>query len=133
MNNDIAGVLDRVDGDLCNSLDRLFSLLRIESVSTDPAYAQACREAARWLGDDLAAMGFEAAVRETPGHPMVVGHYTPPGGAAAPHVLFYGITTSSRLIRSTSGRSRRSSRGSRMRPAARRKSARAELAMTRAS
>ena len=90
MNNDIAGVLDRVDGDLCNSLDRLFSLLRIESVSTDPAYAQACREAARWLGDDLAAMGFEAAVRETPGHPMVVGHYTPPGGGDAPHVLFYG-------------------------------------------
>ena len=60
MNNDIAGVLDRVDGGLDNSLGRLFSLLRIESISTDPAYAQACREAARWLDDDLAAIGFEA-------------------------------------------------------------------------
>jgi acetylornithine deacetylase/succinyl-diaminopimelate desuccinylase-like protein len=32
-------------------------------------------------------MGFEAAVRDTPGHPVVMAHLPKPG---APHVLFYG-------------------------------------------
>jgi len=81
-------VLDTIDRDLDESLARLFALLRIESISTDPAYAGAVREAADWLAADLAAIGFEAAVRPTPGHPMVVAHdpARPPG----PHVLFYG-------------------------------------------
>ena len=35
----LPAVLDRVDRDLDQSLDRLFALLRIQSVSTDPAYA----------------------------------------------------------------------------------------------
>ena len=39
-------VLERIDGDLQASLDRLFALLRIQSVSTDPAYAAQCRKAA---------------------------------------------------------------------------------------
>ena len=90
MTGDITPVLEHVDTDLDQSVDRLFSLVRIESISTDPAYAQACLDAAAWLSDDLNRMGFEASVRETPGHPMVVGHYTPPGGADVPHVLFYG-------------------------------------------
>ena len=33
-------------------------------------------------------IGFDAAVRDTPGHPMVVAHHDGPAGA--PHVLFYG-------------------------------------------
>ena len=36
---------------------------------------------------DLEAMGFDAEPRDTPGHPVVVGHAPKPG---APHVLFYG-------------------------------------------
>ena len=32
------------------------------------------------------SIGFEASVRDTPGHPMVVGHHDGDG----PHVLFYG-------------------------------------------
>mgnify|MGYP003342767351 CR=1 FL=1 len=48
-------VLDRIDRDLDRSLDRLFAFLRIESISTDPAYAAQCRKAAEWLKGDLAA------------------------------------------------------------------------------
>ncbi len=79
-------VLDRIDRDLDASIDRLMELLRIQSISTDPAYKADCDAAAQWLVDDLASIGFDAARRETPGHPMVVAH----GADTGPHVLFYG-------------------------------------------
>ncbi len=84
-------VLDRIDRGLDASLERLFALLRIPSISTDPADAGHCRAAGQWIADELTAMGFVAGLRDTPGHPIVVGHYSNPGVAAdAPHVLFYG-------------------------------------------
>jgi len=84
-------VLAHVDDHLDDATARLFELLRIESISTDPAYAEACRTAADVLVADLASIGFDASRRDTTGHPMVVGH-TPEGGAdgSTPHVLFYG-------------------------------------------
>ncbi len=81
-------VLDRIDAALPDSLERLFSFVRIPSISTDPAYAQECRRAAEWLVEDLKTIGFEASVRDTTGHPMVVAHHDGPAGS--PHVLFYG-------------------------------------------
>ncbi len=79
-------VLSRIDADLPQALDRLMELLRIPSISTDPAYAADCARAAEWLAADLRGLGFDAASRPTPGHPMVVGH----GGAGDKHLLFYG-------------------------------------------
>ncbi len=79
-------VLTRIDDDLDAALDRLMTLLRIPSISTDPAYKDDCQKAADWLVADLAALGVKAEARPTPGHPMVVGHV----GDGAPHVLFYG-------------------------------------------
>ncbi|MEO0387297.1 MAG: M20/M25/M40 family metallo-hydrolase [Pseudomonadota bacterium] len=79
-------ILAEVDRGLDASLERLFALLRIESISTDPAHNDACRAAADWLAADLCSMGFDAARRDTTGHPMVVGHN--PG--AGPKYLFYG-------------------------------------------
>ena len=35
----LAAVLDRVDAEQPQALERLFAFLRIESISTDPAYA----------------------------------------------------------------------------------------------
>ncbi len=84
----LASVLDRADRDFPAALDRLFALLRIPSISTDPAYAADCRRAADWLAADLASIGFDASVRTTPGHPMVVAHWTK-AGPDKPHVLFY--------------------------------------------
>lgn len=84
----LAPVLDRLDADLDKSLARLFDFVRIRSISTDPAYAGECRKAAEWLVADLKTIGFDASVRDTPGHPMVVAHHAGPAGA--PHVLFYG-------------------------------------------
>ncbi|GBQ13315.1 M20/M25/M40 family metallo-hydrolase [Swaminathania salitolerans] len=82
-------VLTRVDQDLNESLERLFAFLRIPSISAQPDHAQACRLAAQWLCTELSALGFDATIRETPGHPMVVGHDRPEE-AQGLHVLFYG-------------------------------------------
>ncbi|MCP5085490.1 MAG: M20/M25/M40 family metallo-hydrolase [Rhodobacteraceae bacterium] len=79
-------VLTHIDADQANALDRLMDLLRIESISTDPAYAEACDTAADWLVRDLNSIGISTSKRPTPGHPMVVGHTDGPGQ----HVLFYG-------------------------------------------
>ncbi|OWJ80559.1 M20/M25/M40 family metallo-hydrolase [Haematobacter genomosp. 1] len=79
-------VLARVDAQLPDSLDRLMELLRIPSISTDPAFAGDCNRAADWLVDELTAIGFEASKRSTPKHPMVVAH----SGSTGPHLLFYG-------------------------------------------
>ncbi len=87
MDQDIDAVLAHVDESLDSSLARLFELIRIPSVSTDPAYRDHCRTAAEWLSRDLAAIGFEASVRKTTGHPMVVAHEK---AASGPHLLFYG-------------------------------------------
>ena len=67
-------VLARIDDDLPAATDRLLELLRIPSISTDPAYKEDCDRAADWLVADLQSMGVEAEKRVTPGHPMVVGH-----------------------------------------------------------
>jgi len=85
---DLDSVLAAIDRDLDRSIERLFELLRIPSISTDPAYRGECRKAADWLARELAALGFAAEVRATQGHPMVVAHGGPNDGA--PRVLFYG-------------------------------------------
>lgn len=84
--SDLPAVLGHIETTLPMALDRLLELLRIPSVSTDPAFAVECDRAADWLVDDLRSMGATASKYETPGHPMVVGHL--PG--AGPRVLFYG-------------------------------------------
>ncbi len=85
----IAPTLECADANLPASLDRLFDLVRIQSISTDPAYKAECRKAAEWLVSELVGLGFTASVRDTPGHPMVVAHHAG-AKAGAPHVLFYG-------------------------------------------
>ena len=80
-------VLAQLDANLEPALERLFSLLRIKSISTDPAYAADCRACAEWHARDLASIGFDAKVRDTPGHPMVVAHRRSGQGNSA---LFYG-------------------------------------------
>ncbi len=79
-------VLAKIDETLPQSLDRLLELLRIPSISTDPAFKGDCAKAADWLVEDLKGLGFEASSRPTPGHPMVVAH----GGSGKAHLLFYG-------------------------------------------
>lgn len=80
-------VLSNVDANLDAALERLFAILRIKSISTDPAYAAECKANAEWHVADLKSIGFDAAVHPTPGHPMVVAHDRSAPGSSA---LFYG-------------------------------------------
>src|SRR5580704_12105832 len=83
----LPAVLDRIDADLDKSLERLFAFMRIQSISTDPAYGEQCRAAAQFVADDLSSLGFAADIRPTAGHPVVVGKG---GNGRGPRVLFYG-------------------------------------------
>jgi len=79
-------VLAQIDENLPAATERLLDLLRIPSISTDPAFKADCDRAADVLVADLQSIGFDASKRQTPGHPMVVAHT----GGEGPHVLFYG-------------------------------------------
>jgi acetylornithine deacetylase/succinyl-diaminopimelate desuccinylase-like protein len=86
----LAAVLDHADANLAASRANLFDLLRIKSISAQPAHAADCVKAAEWWRDQLRGLGFEASVRPTAGHPVVVGHLTGPADYSGPHILFYG-------------------------------------------
>ena len=88
-------VLDRIDADFDDSLARLFALLRIKSISADPAFAGDCKAAADHLAKDIATLGFATEVRPTAGHPAIVARMDSNGNgqgkdSTRPHVLFYG-------------------------------------------
>jgi len=86
-------VLDRIDADLDNSLARLFDFLRLQSISTDPAYADQCKSAAEFVAKDIETLGLKAEMRPTSGHPVVIGKSqdkSPEQTNGGPRVLFYG-------------------------------------------
>ncbi|GIV58205.1 MAG: hypothetical protein KatS3mg042_1118 [Rhodothermaceae bacterium] len=68
---------------------QLQDLLRIPSISTDPAYAAEVRRAAGWLVDHFKAIGVaHAEAIDTDGHPIVYAEH--PVDPALPTVLVYG-------------------------------------------
>src|SRR3990172_4060302 len=86
----LSSVLDRLACDQPAALDRLFRLLAIPSVSTDPVYHGSCVTAAEWCAEALREIGFAARVEPTLGKPMVGGHWRAAAGPSPLHVLFYG-------------------------------------------
>jgi acetylornithine deacetylase/succinyl-diaminopimelate desuccinylase-like protein len=83
--------LNRLAEEESASLERLFQLLAIPSISTDPVHHDDCLAAAEWCAASLREIGFAARVEPTLGKPMVVGHWRAKDkGEARRHVLFYG-------------------------------------------
>jgi acetylornithine deacetylase/succinyl-diaminopimelate desuccinylase-like protein len=85
--SELDAVLARIDADQEAALGRLFDVLRIKSISTDPAYKADCKACADWHVADLESIGFKASAHATPGHPIVVAHDRAAPGHSA---LFYG-------------------------------------------
>ncbi len=70
-------------------LEELKEILRIPSVSTDPAHKADILEAAKWIEARLGAAGCtRAEIHETGGHPIVYGEWL--GAPGAPTILVYG-------------------------------------------
>ena len=82
-------VLRRLQQNEAASLERLFRVLRIPSVSTSPDHVDDCRAAAEWFRQAFVALGFEGRILETPGRPAVVASYRR-GGTLRPHLIYYG-------------------------------------------
>ena len=69
-------------------LAELLEFLRIPSVSTDSAYKEDVRRAAKWLNAELEKQGFDVQLFDTPKHPVVFAEYRV--GDEVPTVLVYG-------------------------------------------
>lgn len=70
-------------------VDELFELIRIPSISADPAYKDAVREAAFWVEGALQKAGCKhTEILETPGYPIVYGQIDI--NPSYPTVLVYG-------------------------------------------
>ncbi len=70
--------------------NELIELLRIPSVSHDPAYKADMDKAANWLADKLRVIGINnVEIMPTAGHSVVYGEWLK-GGEDAPTVLIYG-------------------------------------------
>jgi acetylornithine deacetylase/succinyl-diaminopimelate desuccinylase-like protein len=81
-------VLAEIDGQRSRFVEELKALLRIPSVSTDPAHAADVRRAAEHVRSHLEAIGFRAALHETPRHPLVFAEWLKAPGK--PTLLVYG-------------------------------------------
>ncbi len=80
-------VLARLDENREAAIGRLFDFLKIQSISTDPAFSGECRKAAEWVKAELATIGIAADVKPTDGHPVITARVE---GATKRHALFYG-------------------------------------------
>jgi acetylornithine deacetylase/succinyl-diaminopimelate desuccinylase-like protein len=86
--SDAARAYSRQHGD--RFVAELFELLRIPSMSADPAHAGDISAAADWLAASLTAIGAQnVAVMPTAGHPVVYGEWLG-SGPDKPTVLVYG-------------------------------------------
>lgn len=84
----IDAVLDRIDATFDDSIERLREILRIPSVSTDPAHDADVQAAADWFVDAFRELGFESEAVKTTGHPVVLASCPAPEGR--PTILYYG-------------------------------------------
>jgi len=69
-------------------LDQLLEFLRFPSISTEPEFKPQVAACAMWLLEKFRAMGLEADVHPTPGHPVVLARNAHRAGRRT--VLIYG-------------------------------------------
>jgi acetylornithine deacetylase/succinyl-diaminopimelate desuccinylase-like protein len=81
-------VFRTIDAQKDVTLAGLREFLSIPSVSTKPEHAGDIRRCAQWVADQLKSAGLKAELRQTGGHPIVLGKNDHKPGR--PTVLFYG-------------------------------------------
>ncbi|RYE09649.1 MAG: M20 family dipeptidase [Hyphomicrobiales bacterium] len=89
MTSDIDRLLNLASEQLPDTLARLKDFIAFESISTDPSHKADMQACCEWLVREFEALGMEASVRQTTGHPIVIAHDRT-AAADAPHILYYG-------------------------------------------
>src|SRR5215210_1157991 len=69
-------------------VEELTELVRFPSVGSEPAHAADVRRCAQWLAAHLGALGLDARMVETGGHPLVRADWR--GAQGRPTLLVYG-------------------------------------------
>src|SRR5689334_23566217 len=85
MDQKVAGYLDQNQD---RFVAELLELLRIPSVSADPAYLPHMQRAANWVEQQFRQLGFRTEIVKTPGHPIVYAEWLQAPGA--PTAMVYG-------------------------------------------
>ena len=88
MTSDSQDVLERVEREKEGYLEELKDLLRIPSISTDPAYGDEVGRAAEFLIERLSEAGLTTELIATDGYPLVYAEWL--GAEDKPTILFYG-------------------------------------------
>jgi acetylornithine deacetylase/succinyl-diaminopimelate desuccinylase-like protein len=84
----IQKVIERLEREKKKAVEDLVEILKIPSVSADPARKGDVRKAAEWLAAKMNAAGVKTEVKATAGNPIVYGES--PGPKGAPTILIYG-------------------------------------------
>jgi len=69
--------------------EQLIDLLKIPSISTDPAYKEDVKQAGEWVVADMTRIGLDAELIKTQRHPLVYAEWLG-AGEDKPTILFYG-------------------------------------------
>lgn len=83
-------VLACIDARTPETLDDLVTLLRIPSISAEADRRADCLQAAQWIADALAEIGFDTWIDTTHGAPVLTASHPGPGDGSGPQVMFYG-------------------------------------------
>lgn len=86
--NDIEAIDSYLTQSQPAAVDALCELLRIESISTDPAYKPAVAKSVEWTAGYLSEIGLKTEIWPTAGQPAVFAEWN--GAPGAPTVLIYG-------------------------------------------
>lgn len=86
LESQINAALQYADENIDKSLECLFDLLRIKSISSEAEYRNDCIKAGQYLVDELNKIGFKSELKNGLGLPLVFAQ----AGEGERHILFYG-------------------------------------------
>jgi acetylornithine deacetylase/succinyl-diaminopimelate desuccinylase-like protein len=87
---DIENVLHNIDDNLNMAVSKLFELISIPSISSEPSREPDIAQAASWLLRELSSVGLVAEIIQTKGHPVVLARSSSGGEEKQKRLLFYG-------------------------------------------
>src|SRR5215471_18552813 len=86
----LKAVVDYLKQNQSRFIDELCEYVRFPSVSAQPSHRQDLHACAQWVVNHCNAIGLQARLYPTQGHPIIVAKTPRANGAARPHFVIYG-------------------------------------------